>query len=56
VIGDAAFGGIRTATALLEVGLYFYFIGCVKQITGGFPKEYMNNWGKNIERGGLLTL
>lgn len=53
---DSAFSSVSCAHALLERGLYF--MGCVKTASKRYPKEYLNNWGRqeDVARGSHKTL
>jgi hypothetical protein len=56
ICADSAFASVKTATALLNRGLYF--MGVVKTAHRCFPKKYMSNWSSQpqVAKGSHLTL
>ncbi len=48
VIGDAAFGSVKTLLALKDIN-QLYFIGCVKMAHREFPKKYLQSWYDRLD-------
>jgi len=48
VIGDAAFGSVKTLVALKDHN-NLYFIGCVKMAHKEYPKKYLQSWYDTLD-------
>ena len=46
IIGDSAFGSVKSLTALEQRGLFSSFI--IKQCHSEYPKTYLNNWHETL--------
>jgi hypothetical protein len=53
LVGDSWFASVRTAVALMKVGVFF--IGNVKTAHGKFPKQTLKEEGKGLPRGDTVV-
>jgi Transposase IS4 len=47
VVGDSAFGSVKTLMAMDEV-LKLFFMGAVKTCYSGFPKQFLTDWHSDL--------